>query len=156
MSKSSVIVSIEHNSVSAVIAVIERHLNITFKMPSVSLVGGLSIELSDTRDSAEYAEQFLATRGLQDDNPIWRTLDSRQFTLEASISAEHGSLASVIKEQVGDWLAQLLSHELRVRTALSIENGYIPFGIYAHGKKLVDFTEAYAKYFAHRDWVPRG
>lgn len=116
---------------------------------------GITLDVSDVSVEARYAATFLERNGLEDHNPIWQTLDSAAFCVEVDVSARPGSIGASIKEVFADALARKLSALMGKRVALSIENGYVPFGIYQSGELTHDYVEAYRASFAETFWIPR-
>ncbi|XYI02100.1 hypothetical protein ACMHYB_20915 [Sorangium sp. So ce1128] len=153
MSQPYVVISIERASVEQVRSSLERYLG-TWVGESLPLAFGLRLEISENSEYIEYAERFLEEHQLQDDNPIWLELDVRSFSVDVDIYAVSSDMGVALKEIVGDCIAKWLSRALGVRTVFSIENGYVPFGIYQDGKKVRDFAEHYSKCFERRDWIP--
>lgn len=116
---------------------------------------GVRVEVCHSVDATDYANKFLQEHGLEDDNPIWRELDARQFCVDVDVAAATGTVGAGLIEVMADALARILSQALATRAAVSIQNGYVPFGIYANGTRIRDYSAEHARCFVDRDWIPR-
>ena len=155
MSGDSVMISVERATCDEVREVLRVRFDLSWAEDRSSRVLGLSIVLLALADEHAYARHFLSERGLVDANPIWRAISSEGFDTDVHISAPRTTPGHPLKEALADIFARALSEDLMTRVAVSIQNGEIPFGLYEHGRKTVEYAEHYAEIFSDREWLPR-
>ena len=155
MTKVYTSIAIENASCEVVKSFLVKALGPAMFNKDISHVLGMHFDVIDVQDAIDYAKQFLTSHGLEEAHPFYREFDMSLFNVEIDLYSSRGHFSVEFQPVVADQIARVLTAELQTRAVIKLEDGNIPFRVYANGKQIRDLREYYQEHFKGRHWVPR-
>ncbi len=115
---------------------------------------GVHIVVEDRSEAYSYTRKFMEEQGIEEPNPILRSLQLNEFNVDIDIFCSDKYFGAAILNHLADAIGCMVSIEMKTRVLVTFANQENPFCMFKSGDRVKVFIEENRELFTGQSWKP--